>query len=1051
MRRRLTCVLLVYLAVGWRAGGASPSRLFSQSPDPLSLHAGERREGALAAGQSEVFQLELAAGDFVEAIVEPRGVDVSVTLVAPGGAPVATSDTTTDPHMAETLLAIAESAGSYRIQLTSPGPKDAAGRFAIGVSSVRAATPTDRVRVSAMRQFEDATRILKQPEAGYRERAAAAFDRAIAGFREAGDLAREARAETQAAANLGAALHRTALDRAERAVALCRRLPVNWCLGTALNVLGVTLSFQDGHVDAAVKAVEEAIAIAKDAGIPRDEASGRLSVGLIYGRGGNPERAVEELRAGLELSRTARWQVGEARALNNLGIAAKDLGDFEASANYYSQTLSLARSMDDKSLEANVLNNLGNLYRLLGDYTRARESHEQALTLARRIGNQEHEARALNTLGWTYYRLGDFRRALEHYSQALAIRRRMRDAVSLASTLDGLGMASHALGEDENALSYIDEGLRLRRSMAHPAGETESLSHRAQVKRDRNDLRGALEDLTAAIEVSDSVRGRIMSPDSRATFAGAEQQLYDLYIDVLMQLDSQSPGGHFAARALEASEQGRARVLLETLLGGRTDIREGIDPALLSAEKALQKRFDDASTTLSRLLARGSSSQELDTARGALDTLNGEYKALEARIRKESPKYAALTQPRALSLREIQRDLLDPDTLLLEFRLGEKQSWLWCVTTTSLHSFALPPRATIEQAGREIYELLTARQPRRGETPSARSARVARADAQWRGASRSFSRMLLGKVASEMAAGWNGKRLVIVASDVLEYLPFAALPDPADFRRPLVHGHEIVNAPSASVVAVIRQESAGRPEPARQLAVLADPVFEADDPRVIAGERVARPQPARAVAWPATVSKGTPVFARLPFSREEARAIASLVPASDRLEATGFEANRALATSEALADYRFVHFATHGVLDAERPELSGLVLSLVGNDGRAENGFLRTRDIYNLRLPADLVVLSACQTALGKQIRGEGFVGLTRGFMYAGARRVVATLWQVDDLATAELMRLFYRGMLQQGLSPAAALRSAQKQMAARPQWSSPFYWSSVVLQGEWR
>lgn len=192
-------------------------------------------------------------------------------------------------------------------------------------------------------------------------------------------------------------------------------------------------------------------------------------------------------------------------------------------------------------------------------------------------------------------------------------------------------------------------------------------------------------------------------------------------------------------------------------------------------------------------------------------------------------------------------------------------------------------------------------------------------------------------------------------------------------------------------------------------------------------------------------------LARLPFTRQEALAIAALVPAEHRLEATGFRASRTTVMSGDLARYRLVHFATHGFLNSGQPALSGLVLSLLDQDGNEQDGFLRLNDIYNLRLRADVVVLSACQTALGKEIRGEGMVGLTRGFMYAGARRVVASLWQVNDSATAELMKRFYEGMLVDRLTPAAALRRAQRQLAAVPRWSSPYFWAPFVLQGEWR
>jgi CHAT domain-containing protein len=190
---------------------------------------------------------------------------------------------------------------------------------------------------------------------------------------------------------------------------------------------------------------------------------------------------------------------------------------------------------------------------------------------------------------------------------------------------------------------------------------------------------------------------------------------------------------------------------------------------------------------------------------------------------------------------------------------------------------------------------------------------------------------------------------------------------------------------------------------------------------------------------------------RLVFSRREAAAIIASARQRTTLEALDFQANRTTALSKELAQYRIVHFATHGLLDNEHPELSGLVLSLVGPDGKPQDGFLDLQDVYNLTLPADLVVLSACETGLGKEISGEGLVGLTRGFMYAGASRVVASLWKVDDVATSELMAEFYKGMLSHGLAPASALRQAQLAMLKRSRWADPYYWAAFTLQGEWK
>jgi CHAT domain-containing protein len=267
---------------------------------------------------------------------------------------------------------------------------------------------------------------------------------------------------------------------------------------------------------------------------------------------------------------------------------------------------------------------------------------------------------------------------------------------------------------------------------------------------------------------------------------------------------------------------------------------------------------------------------------------------------------------------------------------------------------------------------------------------------------------------------------------------------------PLIVEHEIVHLPSASALAVLRRELAGRQPAAKAVAVLADPVFSADDARVKSGAKTrageeAPPELTRAI----NDVRGE--MRRLLLTRDEAEAILSVTPRTDGFGALDFRANLATATSDELSRYRIVHFATHGLLNSEHPELSGVVLSLVDERGQPQDGFLRLHEIFNLRLPAELVVLSACQTGLGKEVKGEGLVGLTRGFMYAGAARVVASLWQVHDAATAELMKRFYRRMLKDGMRPAAALRAAQIEMWKKPQWQSPFYWGGFALQGEWK
>ncbi len=397
----------------------------------------------------------------------------------------------------------------------------------------------------------------------------------------------------------------------------------------------------------------------------------------------------------------------------------------------------------------------------------------------------------------------------------------------------------------------------------------------------------------------------------------------------------------------------------------------------------------------------------------------------------------AISEP--LSLQEIQQRVVDSDTLLLQYALGEERSFLWLVGPASIESFELPGRRRTEDLARRAHGLL-ARSHKTGVRQQARLAASALSDAILAPAARR-----LGK-----------KRLLIVADGALQYVPFAALPVASEegLRSPLLVQHEVVVLPSASVLARLRSDRVHRRPPRHSLAVIADPVFAREDPRLKVRTVPAVTLAAVRMGDPG-IDPGTGLgidrLAPLPWSRREAEAILGFVEPGEHLRALDFAASRDLVLSGRLAPYRILHFATHGLLNAGRPELSGLVLSRVDERGRPRNGFLRLDDIRRLELRADLVVLSACRTALGTEIRGEGLLGLTQAFLQAGAGRVVVSLWNANDAATAELMSRFYRGMLRQELPPAEALRAAQLAMLREPRWEAPYYWAGFALQGEWR
>ncbi|MEP0781156.1 CHAT domain-containing protein [Microcoleus sp. ZQ-A2] len=657
-----------------------------------------------------------------------------------------------------------------------------------------------------------------------------------------------------------------------------------------------------------------------------------------------------------------------------------------------------------------------------------------------------------------YLASGDYQKALEATQKAVAGLQKVGYRQGEANALRNLGKVYNALKQYEKALSTYDQVLALRRTLGDRTGEAETLYNVAITQRDRGNLNEARTQIEAAINIVEDIRTRVTSQELRTSYFASVQNYYQFYIDVLMQLHKKEPSIGYDALALQASERARARSLLELLTEANADIRQGVDPEVLQRDRTLQQKLDAVEKRRIELFNGQWTDQQVEALEKETAALVAEYRQVQEQIRRTSPRYAALTQPQPLTLAEIQQQVLDDDTMLLEYSLGEERSYLWAVTKTGITSYELPKREEIEAAAKEFYQLLNNRDYHLGTSRELGVEGHPGSSVDTNEAATKLSQMLLAPVAAQL----GNKRLLIVSDGALQYVPFTALPAPgtlgvgARHVVPLLVNHEIINLPSASTLAVLRKELNDRKSAAKAIAVLADPVFGTNDPRLKSSSgQGSGTQPEdsninrRALELSATTANVS--FNRLPFTRQEAEQILALVPTTERMQAFDFAANRAIATNPELQNYRIVHLATHGILNSTQPELSGVVLSLVDEKGTLQNGFLQLRDIFNLNLPAELVVLSACETGLGKEVRGEGLVGLTRGFMYAGTPRVVVSLWSVSDRATSELMVKFYKKMLQDGLKPAAALRAAQIEMWQQKQWQAPYYWAAFTLQGEWR
>lgn len=528
----------------------------------------------------------------------------------------------------------------------------------------------------------------------------------------------------------------------------------------------------------------------------------------------------------------------------------------------------------------------------------------------------------------------------------------------------------------------------------------------------------------------------------------------------------------YAGEAFRINEQSRSRSLLDLLAETDASITEGIPAELLKRKQEILDRRKDISDILTGInvfpqdLTKGPT--ELNSE---LERLEVEFSEIENQIRITSPRYATLTANSPLSLAAVQQNVLDDNTLLVEYALQADQSYLFAISKTAFNLFKLPGQANVEKLAMDLRGQLVPGKLRRrivSLNPGDTTGDLAMPEnvAPFVAASNALYQVVL-----EPAAGLiKQKRLMVVAEGALNYIPFEVLlksPQIGDFStlEYLVKSNEVIYAPSASVVGAISKQ---RLKPGGEaMLIIADPVFNSYDARnrKTSGDSGGDPQVrglgiqgaladvagAPALGASPAGREGLPL-ARLRGTREEAEQLSKLAEASGvRADVwLDFDANEADFDKADLSKYRILHIATHSLLNAERPQFSGVVLSLVNN--KTDDGFVRTDEVFNLRLGAPLVMLSACETGLTKERRGEGVVGLTRAFMYAGAPTVGVSLWSVPDKSTTELMTHFYKRLLRtdESTSPSSALRSAQLEMISDKRYSAPFYWAPFVLFGDW-
>ena len=739
----------------------------------------------------------------------------------------------------------------------------------------------------------------------------------------------------------------------------------------------------------ALNSFNQALEFSRQAKQPSQQAYTLNKIAEIYNLIGEPQQALDSFNQAIALARAAKEPDTEAETLAYIANIYSSLGDYPLSIETYNQALKIFQQIGDRASVAQTLSDLGDVYQLTGNYSQAlnsfnqagllwkqqKNSWQEALALSKAVrvyillqnypqaiatGNQTlslsrqlsklRTAKALNLISTVYLASGDRPKALNFANQALTLAQEVGNPVESANALRNIGK-SYDVQQTQKAVAAYNQELAVWQKLGDRVNQAETLYNIAQTQRNSGNLTAAQAPIQNAIAIVETIRTKVTSADLRTSFfaTDAVQNYYEFYIDLLMQLHRQQPSKGYNALALQVSERVRACVLVELLSEANADIRQGVEPKLLAQESNIQQKLDALEKRRLELVNGKYTEQQLANLETENSALIAQYQAIQAQIRAKSPRYAALTQPQPLKSAQIQQ-LLDDRTLLLEYSLGKERSYLWVVSKTDVKSYQLPKRKEIEAATKQFYSTIT--NPRFRNNPQ----RVEAVGIP-------LSKILLTPIAAQLGQ----KRLVIVSDGALQYLPFNALPIPGKTSTtlPLIVKHEIVSLPSASTLAVLRQELKGRKKAMKNVAILADPVFSPDDDRV---QRRTKEQKAnsnieqRTLVRAATVSGVS--FARLLGTRNEAEQILQLVPMGDRLQKFDFAANREAVVGSELSQYRIIHFATHGILNSVNPELSGIVLSLVDRQGMTRNGFLRLHEIFNLNLPAELIVISACQTGL---------------------------------------------------------------------------------------
>ncbi len=775
-----------------------------------------------------------------------------------------------------------------------------------------------------------------------------------------------------------------------------------------------------GNFAKAIDYYQQALTIQTDIGDKRGEANSLTNLGIVYDLFGQYAKALEHYFIALDIQRATGDQLRIANNLSNIGVLYYNLSQTKKTIGYLLQALTIRRKINDKHGEAVDLSHLGVAYDDLNLRTKAITTYQIGLTIRRTLKDKRGEAIDLANLAATYANKKQYQQALEYFQSALTIDQELGNQAGIAATQANIGLIYHQFGNDKLAHINLQTSVTKLISL-NTNNQWYAQRGLATIEVALNNTIAAINNYETAITYIETLRTNLTDKQAKLSFVQDKLYVYDEYIALLYTMHTKHPTQNYDRKALEVFERKQGRVFLEEI-GKSGASRFARLPIEINQQEQL------IADKITRLQLKNTS----QTVRQEITNLRSEQRLLQQEIKVKYPDYYALKYPQPASL-EILQQVLHDDELMLVYSVMEEDTILWVIGTQQFHMFNLSLGInSINENVNYMRDVILNRLPEI----------VAEGYPLYQ--------KLLPKAAQKLLV--KAKTIYIVPTGALYALPFESLVtnvnEPPNY---FIQNHAIVYLSSASVLGILRNDQ-HKIKPTKKLLAFADPAYtvceEDTDDRSVKSRTISQ---LRGNSYREVM--GAICFPRLPETANEAKSIAAFFTDTDSTLYLGKQANKEiiinLNKAGKMADYRYLLFALHGLLPNE---IKGLAQSSLVLADTKNNSYLTMADTFNLRLNADFINLSACNTGGGKKIKGEGILGLTRAFMYAGTKAIGVTLWSVES-ASAENLSVGIFANFKDGKTTAEAIRQIKLKMIAgkakQPHYRHPFYWAPFVIYGD--